>query len=371
MRIVPSAAVTLQELRRRSVAQTLFTPRPLASALRALGFVQADPIRAPARAQDLVLRHRVKGYVAGDLERRYPRLDIQEDFFINYGFVTGSLYALMHPRTEATVPADGGRPWTRSRRTQAARVMDLFRTTQELHPREVEERFSQGTVANYWGGRSNATTHLLDAMLYHGLIRVSRRESGVRVYAAQPPQQEPTTPAERDARLDALADAALGLYAPLPASSLSFLLRKLRHAVPQWQSHLGAVIARARGRLQHARVEGVDWWWPERRIPEEPDDAVRLLAPFDPVVWDRARFELLWGWTYRFEAYTQPSRRKLGYYALPLLWRDKVIGWGNLTVQNGRLTPELGYINGAPKDRGFKRELDLEISRIEEFLRGG
>ena len=52
-----------------------------------LGFVQADPIRAPARAQDLTLRQRVAGYRAGDLERRYPRLRIEEDFFVNYGFM--------------------------------------------------------------------------------------------------------------------------------------------------------------------------------------------------------------------------------------------------------------------------------------------
>jgi uncharacterized protein len=49
--------------------------------------VHADPIRAPARAQDLILRHRVKNYAAGDLERHYSALAIEEDFFVNYGFV--------------------------------------------------------------------------------------------------------------------------------------------------------------------------------------------------------------------------------------------------------------------------------------------
>ena len=47
-------------------------------AIAKLGFVQADPIRSPARAQDLILRHRVTGYRAGDLERRYPRLDVEQ-----------------------------------------------------------------------------------------------------------------------------------------------------------------------------------------------------------------------------------------------------------------------------------------------------
>jgi uncharacterized protein len=50
--------------------------------------VQADPIRAPARAQDLTLRHRVKGYHAGDLDSRYEALGIEKDVFVNYGFVS-------------------------------------------------------------------------------------------------------------------------------------------------------------------------------------------------------------------------------------------------------------------------------------------
>jgi uncharacterized protein len=71
----------------------------LPAAIKRLGFAQADPIRAPARAQDLILRHRVKDYRAGDLERRYAALDIEEDFFVNYAFLPATTQALMHPRT--------------------------------------------------------------------------------------------------------------------------------------------------------------------------------------------------------------------------------------------------------------------------------
>ena len=96
---------------------------------------------------------------------------------------------------------------------------------------------------------------------------------------------------------------------------------------------------------------------------------MRLLAPFDPVVWDRRRFEWFWGWAYRFEAYTPAPKRVRGYYALPLLWRDSVVGWGNLSVASGRLTSSFGYASGrAPKDPAFRRELDAELGRIEKFL---
>src|SRR3954454_11616334 len=112
---------TLTDLRRFAVVRSLFPPTSLARALERLGFVQADPIRAPARAQDLTLRHRVRGYRAGDLERRYAELGIEEDFFTTYGFVTRELQALMHPRSigvaaEAPMawplaPAEAPRAW--------------------------------------------------------------------------------------------------------------------------------------------------------------------------------------------------------------------------------------------------------------------
>ena len=121
----------------------------------------------------------------------------------------------------------------------------------------------------------------------------------------------------------------------------------------------------------HARVAGVDWYWPERENPRRSvvPETVRLLAPFDPVVHDRDRFELLWNWTYRFEAYTPAPKRKLGYYVLPLLWRDRVIGWTNLTVKNGALLTDPGFVQSQPpRNRAFQRELDAELVRIRFFL---
>ena len=96
---------------------------------------------------------------------------------------------------------------------------------------------------------------------------------------------------------------------------------------------------------------------------------MRLLAPFDPIVWDRRRFELFWGWAYRFEAYTPAPQRVRGYYALPLLWREQVIGWGNVSVACGRLDARLGYASGkAPRDAAFRAGLQHELRRMREFL---
>jgi uncharacterized protein YcaQ len=86
------------------------------------------------------------------------------------------------------------------------------------------------------------------------------------------------------------------------------------------------------------------------------------------VVWDRHRFERFWNWPYRFEAYTPVTKRKRGYYALPLLWRDRVIGWANISVSHGDVHADFGYLESPPQERAFIRERDAEIERMRMFL---
>lgn len=93
-----------------------------------------------------------------------------------------------------------------------------------------------------------------------------------------------------------------------------------------------------------------------------------LLTRFDPVVWDRRCFELLRGWKYRLEAYTPAPRRTLGYYAVPQLWGDRVIGWGNVGVVSGAMTSIVGYVVGrAPRDADFREGLQAELARMRLF----
>lgn len=302
--------LTLAALRRYAVARTLFAPTTLARAINRLGFVQADPIRAPARAQDLTLRHRVHDYRAGDLERAYPSLVIEEDFFVNYGFLPRDTHALMHPRTPRT-------KWPKSRQAKANAVLEFVRTRGVTHPREVDAHFKHGKVRNWFGGSTNASTQLLDEMHYRGLVRIAARQGGTRLYAARdatPP------PADAQQAMDTLVGVIARKYAPLPERSLSELVSRLRSGAPQWASQCRAALERARAHLPSAEVDGVRWYWPTGENPlatkwtsrDASQGAARLLAPFDPVVWDRRRFELFWNWNYRFEAYTPAAKRVRG-----------------------------------------------------------
>jgi len=359
--------IGIEQLRRHAVARSLFRPTTLGRALQRLGFVQADPIRAPARAQDLTLRHRVVDYRAAELERRYPRLAIEEDFFVNYGFLPRELSALMHPRTVR-------RSWSPARCRQAEAVLEFVRSRRAVHPREVDAEFAHGKTTNWFGGSSNASTQLLDEMHYRGMLRVVRREGGTRVYGARADDvAAPADEATVDARLDALVDVVLGKYAPLPARSLGWYLSLLCTGVPQWRTRRAAALRRTVSRLPHARIDGETWYWPDDENPASlrwrPDERVRLLTPFDPIVHDRQRFERLWGWRYRFEAYTPAAKRTRGYYALPLLWGDRVIGWANLSVNGSELRSSLGYVAGrAPDSTVFDRELEAELERMRVFL---
>ena len=352
-------------MRRHAIARSLFAPTTLPQALARLGFVQADPLRAPARAQDLTLRHRVADYSAGDLERRYPELGIEEDFFVNYGFLGARHHALMHPRTARV-------RWGKARQAKADALLAFVRERGVVHPREVDARFDHGKITNWFGGSSNATTELLDAMHYRGLLRVARRDAGTRLYAARDAWPPHGDRAQVRARMDALVDLAVAAYAPLPATTLGQLVHRLRLAAPQFAADRTRALTHAKRRLGHARVDGIDWYWPAGEDPAAaqapPDDRVWLLAPFDPVVWDRLRFERFWGWPYRFEAYTPARRRRLGHYALPLLWRERVVGWANVAVEAGAMRVEVGFAGARITVPAFVRAVDDELHRLQRFL---
>ena len=353
-------------LRRHAIARTFFKPTTLLRAIQRLGFVQADPIRAPARAQDLILMHRVKDYRAGQLEARYSRLAVEEDCLVNYGFLPREMLALLHPRVARHA-------WDAALTARAGEVLDFSRARGRTHPQVVLTAFSHGRVAGYWGGELNASTHLLDGMHYRGLLRVARRDSGTRVYEAIAHAAPDDSPEARHARAAALLDTVVALYAPLPSPSLGYLTSLLGYGAPHLKTEARNVLKQARTRWAHAKVDGEVWYWPADENPASrahraDPHKLRFLAPFDPLVWDRRRFERLWGWAYRFEAYTPAAKRTMGHYALPMLWGDRMIGWANLRVDDGTLVPDLGFIDKRPRDAAFRTALDEAYHDMATFL---
>ena len=162
--------ITLNDLRHHALGSSLFPQTTLGRAMGRLGFVQADPIRSPARAQDLILRHRVANYRVGDLDRSYRALKLEEDFLYAYGFMPAKTWQLLHPR--------GRRTLTATEQT----VLDIVARQKRLHPRELEAQVGKSREVNAWGGYSKSTTRALERLHYLGLLRIAGRENGMKIY---------------------------------------------------------------------------------------------------------------------------------------------------------------------------------------------
>lgn len=346
----------LHSLRRQAVSFSLTAPASLPKAIQRLGFVQADPIRSPARAQDLILRHRVKNYRVDDLEKRYPRLALEEDVLYAYGFMTRDVWRLLHRTNRASLSK------------LEKKVLDAVDELGDVHPQQLDERVGRARVTNAWGGISKASKRALESLHRRGLLRVARRQSGIRVYqrAAAPDNQPHAT-----ARFRQLVLQVADIFAPSPVGRLNAALAALRRRGLADARTCRRVIAELMdsGELCQTELDGTTYVWPARRRAGAVAEAVRFLAPFDPIVWDRERFEQLWGWEYRFEAYTPAAKRVRGYYAMPLLWRDDVIGWANVSAADGELDVDVGFAHERPRSRAFSTQLDAEVERMRAFLR--
>ena len=353
--------MTLAELRCYALSAAFPAPTSLGEAIAQLQFIQADPIRSPARAQDLILRQRVSGYRAGDLEAHYPTLDVEEDFLYCYGFAARGLWQLLHPKPSQRLTA------------LQKRVLQLVETLGEVHPSHLEAHLGAKRTINAWGGYSKASTQALDSLHHYGHLRIARRDKGIRIYAPARPHlwsDEWRNP-ERHQRL---AAAIINLFAPVPEKSLSQLLRLVQNYARVPLQNLKTALNHLLRSKQLVRCEseGLSYLIPTRLLdntqPPTPP-RVRILAPFDPLVWDRLRFEHLWGWKYRFEAYTPPPKRTMGYYAMPLLWNDSCIGWVNASASDGKLIVNPGFVTGAPpQTKSFTTKWNAESTALAQSL---
>lgn len=344
-----------KEFRRRLVAGSFPQYSNLADAIEGLRFVQADPIRSPARAQDLILRQRVAGYLAGDLEEAYPRLEVEEEFLFAYGFMPRAVWRYLRGRPSGKLGK------------QEKTVLDAVVELGETHPRDLDDRFGKRSVRNAWGGKSQATKWVLEDLHGRGYLRVSRREKGIRVYQAV---TEPCGDEDGESRYRSLLKTTVEVFGPTGVSFLLSEIRHLNHLLPSRKRRLGLVDEMVEeGELDWLEVEGVRYLW-IREFGQglQVSDQVRILAPFDPLVRNRQRFEQAFGWEYRFEAYVPAKKRVRGYYAMPLLWRDAVIGWANAKVEGECLKLEIGYVGELPGTKVFGRALEREAEGLGLFL---
>jgi uncharacterized protein YcaQ len=149
--------MNINTLKQYAVARTFFTPTSLESAVTQLGFVQIDPICAPACAQDLMLRHRVADYAKGGLDCAYPSSALEEVYFINHGVMPRAQALSLWSRKPLT-------DFLHNHADAIQMVQDLLNTTPELDSRSLNQKLGNQLVTNGWGAQGQAGTQLLQRM---------------------------------------------------------------------------------------------------------------------------------------------------------------------------------------------------------------
>jgi uncharacterized protein YcaQ len=349
--------MNVHELRQFAITHSLFKPTSLKKAMDTLGFVQADPIRAPARAQDLILRNRVLNYHVNDLDANYAKLKLEEDFLYAYGFFSPKTAPIIHPKNKKKLSS------------LETKLLEFIKKEGHIHPKDLEKEFGKKTERNWWGGNSKTTKMALDQPHYYGFIRIAGRTSGIRTYEAAPIRNSSLSP---DERAQQLALLIISILQPVTDVTFRQSLNYIRYFMFDKQKYTAKYIQDLllkNNLIKRKKIDNLFYSWiPGSYKLQAVPTEVKFMAPFDPVVWDRARFEHLWGWPYRFEAYTPPAKRIRGYYSLPLLWKDEIPGWVNIKRSDGGVHFEVGFVNKKPKDKQFDEELEKEKKRFTKFL---
>lgn len=343
--------VSLADVRRLAiVAQGLAGPRPRSTApgvldlVRRLGCLQIDPTSVVARTQLLVLHARLGRVDPAALDRlAYSDQLLFEYWAHEASFVLADDLPihLHHMRTAfagESVRARRVRAWLEANATLRASVLARLAADGPLRARELER---DGAAVRYdstgWGdGRT--VSRMLELLSVTGEALVARREGGQRLWdlgerclPADAPR-EVLAPAEVTRRAVLRALGALGVARPAHVRA-----HFTRGRYPGLEPVLDA-LARE-GVVEAVEVLGDDgarlpgpWWVRTEDLPaleavREPGwrGRTELLSPFDNLVCDRARTELLWGFRFRLEIYVPKAEREYGFFVMPVLRGDELI----------------------------------------------
>jgi len=331
--MLPAALdVTVADARRfMRRAVLLDTPAAtVADALAHHGYFQIDPINVCGRMHDLIARNRVTGYREGDLMRHLhgegaPLSADQRVAFEHHLPSTGILVAFsleawphllaeMHARTKRS-GAWSGRLSKRERELAEHILAEIT----ERGPLN-SDAFNDGRRAKSVWGKATLAKSTLQKMFFHGRVLISRREGNRRFYDLP----------ERVLPAGILASPKPGKKET--ARWLVMLKLRQRRLVILKRGELPLV----EDHVQPVRIPDCPLLYCLRSDlplldaaasdPVPPSDSLHLLAPLDPLIYDRIVTARLWGFDYTWEVYTPPHKRVRGYYALPVLAGAEIVG---------------------------------------------
>jgi uncharacterized protein len=360
-------------------AQGFADPRPngtpdrrhLARVLARTGLLQIDSVSAVVRAHYMPLYSRLGPYPLALLDNAAVtrKRKVFEYWAHEASFLPVETYPLMRWRMERAERGEemynGLAKWGRER---AAYIEDIFREVVERGPIAASALEGQKGSGGWWGWSD--AKHAFEWLFWAGRITTASRRGFERLYDL--PQR-------------VLPPATLALPVPSPEDAHRELLRisARAHGVAtagDLRDYFRLSPADIKGRIEElvdagdllpVRVEGWSkqaYLHRDARFPRKIE-ARALLAPFDPVVFERARTERLFDFRYRIEIYTPAEKRQYGYYVLPFLLGERIVARIDLRADRpaGVLRVHAAYAEpGAPLQTAA--ELFEELKLMQGWL---
>jgi uncharacterized protein YcaQ len=378
-RLLLAAQGLADDPRQRVTADSLY-----ALILR-LGFVQVDSIRTVERAHHLILSARLSGYreehldrlLAGDrrlFEHWTHDAAVIPTAFLPHWLPRFARYrerALAHPWWKERMGPEPGRV--------IAEVEERLRQDGPLLVRDFEEEPGAPPAAGetgWWGWRPQKAA--LEFLWRSGRAAIAHRVHFHKVYDLAErvfphlPALAPPTPEEH--REWACREALERLGVATPRELADFW-----QAVPVAEAQAWCEAALREGRVEPVEVETADdsppyrafavTDWRERAASApQPPARMRILAPFDPILRDRRRTLRLFGFDYRFEAFVPAAKRQYGYYVMPLLAGDRLVGRIDPKLHRDRGELAISGVWWEPGQRSRPAALEAAVARLARFL---
>ena len=343
-------AVTPASVRRLSVSrQRLAGPRPAADAAGMmavaadLGYLQLDPISVVARSHLLVLWSRLGGYDPGDLDRLLWRERSLFEYWTRGAAIVRTEDYPIHHLLMRRYPSDRSaynrrvRAWLAENQALRRSILRRLRTDGPLPGRALDDRSAVGWRSAGWTSGRNVD-RMLDVLWTQGRIMVTGRAGQQRLWDLAERWLPDWTPTERLPEREIVWRAA---QRSLRALGVATARDVDRHFTQGRYPGLDAVLAglERAGRVERLRIaeDGVQWPGPwyvhaddlpllERLQAGDWQPRTTLLSPFDNLVIGRERTERLFGFRFRMEIYVPEAARRYGYYVLPVLHGDRLVG---------------------------------------------
>ncbi len=335
--------VTAEAARRFLVARHLLAPArsveggpdAVLEIFRRFGSIQYDPIPIAGRSHDLFLHARVAGYEPAWCDLLYERREIFEAYNKGLSLVVTSEFPWFRG-----VFGVGSRKLLAENAEVAERVLDRIRAEGPMSALDFERE--SGATTDWFGMPTNTVRAVLEAQAVMGVLGLARRDGNRRHYdllerLLKPKVLAQDVPLRTQMRHKLLSRyRAHGLLGVGGGADVFGGLGYAR-ADPRLPGYPGRMALRDElvdhGELVPIAVEGVSG---KRLVlrdevglleaPPEPPPSVAFLSPFDPVVWDRRLLGSLFDFDYVWELFVPPAKRRWGWYVLPILFRDRLVG---------------------------------------------